>query len=218
MATVSSPCPSLRGVLLVEGDDVVRTEISIFVESEPIETPVVACGDVWTAREVICSSALFDVAVVELDVPGGLGLDVIRGLRQIRPACPIIVFTALGDDTSLFDALRAGATGFVTKPTSPAALHAAIVEAFAGGAPLSPAIARRVVTSFAAPLPTTSELTPREREVLALLARGHTYPDVATALGLGLGTVQGYVKSLYRKIEVSSKAEAAAYASRLGLG
>jgi len=83
---------------------------------------------------------------------------------------------------------------------------------------MSPTIARRVVESFAAPLAPTSDLTTREREVLKLLSRGHTYTDVATALDLKLGTVQSYVKSLYRKIEVSSKAEAAAYASRLGLG
>jgi DNA-binding NarL/FixJ family response regulator len=207
----------LRNILLVEDEDIVRTEVSVFFESAPLEITVTACNDVASAVHAIDSRNPFDAAVVDLGLPDGNGLDVIRYLRHRRSSCPVIVFTIHGDDAALFDALRAGASGYLLKQTPPEHLHTALLDSLAGGAPMSPAIARRVVASFTVDDEPQEALTAREREVLVLLARGHTYTDIATALGIGLGTVQGYVKTIYKKLEVSSKAEAAAYASRVGL-
>lgn len=208
---------ALRRLLIVEDEDDIRTDVSIFLESPPNEISVTACDGVASALSAISSKAPFDVALVDLGLPDGSGIDVIHCLRQERPQCPVVVFTIYGDPDSLFTALRAGACGYLLKQTPPARLHAALVEAAAGGAPMSPTIARLVVTSFATKEVGEHDLTDREREVLGLLAKGHTYADVAKSLQIGLGTVQGYVKSIYTRLEISSKAEAAAVAARLGL-
>jgi len=214
---MSAQTAPLRRLLLVEDDELVRSEVSVFFETPPLEISVIACGDVASAVRAIASPAQFDVALVDLGLPDGSGLDLIHGLRCERPNCPVIVFTIYGDADSLFDALRAGACGYLLKQTPPARLHAALLDALAGGAPMSPSVARLVVSSFATNEAPGAQLTSREREVLGLLARGHTYADIAKALGIGLGTVQGYVKSVYGKLEIGSKAEAAACAARLGL-
>ena len=207
---------SLRRMLFVEDDDDVRSEVTIFFESPPHEVSVTSCADVASAVEAIASDAPFDVALVDLGLPDGSGVKVIHGLRHVRPACPVVVFTIYDDADVLFDALRAGACGYLLKQTPPERLLAAMLDAVAGGAPMSPTVARRVVQSFASE-EFVDELTKRERDVLALLARGHTYASIGTALGIGLGTVQSYVKGIYAKLQVGSKAEATACAARLGL-
>jgi DNA-binding NarL/FixJ family response regulator len=213
----AAPAQELRHILLVEDEDIVRSEVSIFFETPPLEINVTACGDVASAVRAITSPARFDVALVDLGLPDGTGIDVIHGLRHERPACPIVVFTIHGDADTLFEALRAGACGYLLKQTPPERLHAALLDALAGGAPMSPTVARLVVASFSTNETPGAQLTARERELLALLGRGHSYGDIAKALGIGLGTVQGYVKAVYKKLEISSKAEAAACAARLGL-
>ena len=126
-----------------------------------------------------------------------------------------MVFAVFEDTDSLFDALRAGACGYILKQTPLSDIRTALLEAMAGGAPMSPSIARRVVASFARTATPESNLS--EREILTLLAGGHTYSDIANALQMGLGTVQSDVRTVYAKLQICSKAEAAAIAVRLGL-
>ena len=128
-----------------------------------------------------------------------------------------MVFAVFEDTDSLFDALRAGACGYILKQTPLSDIRTALLEAMAGGAPMSPSIARRVVASFARTATPESNLSKREREILTLLAGGHTYSDIANALQMGLGTVQSDVRTVYAKLQICSKAEAAAIAVRLGL-
>lgn len=215
-ATVSKPV-TIKTLLLVEDDEMLRQDLVALFVAPPLGCEVTACSRVATAQRAIDSGARFDVALIDLGLPDGRGIDIIRHLHERQGACPAVVFTVFEDSESLFDALRAGACGYILKQTPLSRIHAALLEAMAGGAPMSPSIARRVVMSFAPKEGPESSLSKREREILTLLAGGHTYSDIANALEIGLGTVQSYVKTIYAKLQISSKAEAAAIAVRLGL-
>ena len=162
-----------------------------------------------------------EVALLDLGLPDLSGVHVVRAVRLHRPEAVPLVFTVQEDAPSLFDALRAGARGYLLKSTRVDRLVELIDEARRGGVPMSPAVARFLVESLSSAADDDDQrrvvaLTPRERDVLRLLARGLAYADVALALDISLGTVQVHVRNLYGKLEIASKAEAAALATRLG--
>lgn len=161
----------------------------------------------------------FEVALIDLHLPDGSGIDVVREVRETRPAAQPLVMTVFEDPQTVFSAIRAGAQGYLLKGAAPEQLIASVRDAAAGDAPMSPRVARYVLNAVKTvpPVGEAQELTAREREVLTLLCEGHTYREVATAMTLQLGTVQTYVKSIYRKLEVGSKAELTATAFRRGL-
>jgi DNA-binding NarL/FixJ family response regulator len=156
----------------------------------------------------------FDVALVDLGLPDMAGDALIGQMRGRCPRRSIVAFTVRSDDGAVFSALRAGASGFVTKELPAAELARAITAAAAGAAPFSPDVSGRVAASFWAPDAGSGAtggdvpLTSRERDVLDLLCTGASYREVAEGLGIGVGTVQTYVKSVYAKLGVSTKAEA----------
>ena len=161
------------------------------------------------------------LALVDLGLPDGSGVQLIQRLLQRDPACVCVVATVFDDDAHLFPALAAGAQGYVLKDQSPQALAAMLQGIAAGQPPLSPSIARRLLRHFQpVPLPTAAEepaLTARETDVLRLVAKGYSVPEVAQALVLSRHTVVGYLKDIYRKLRVSSRAEATLEATRRGL-
>ncbi|GHA12358.1 DNA-binding response regulator [Devosia pacifica] len=162
----------------------------------------------------------FDMALVDLGLPDGSGLDVIRKIRQQFPETTCIVSTVLGDDAHLVSALSAGAEGYVLKGQPAPLLKRQLLQIKQGIPALSPAIARRIMEHFkrTGPVAEVSEvLTPRENEVLALIAKGLRNADAAVALGMSEATVATHIKSIYRKLGISSRAEAALHATRLGL-
>ncbi|MDC8012697.1 response regulator [Tahibacter soli] len=158
------------------------------------------------------------LALVDLGLPDGSGVRVIEELGR-RGATVTIVATVFDDDAHLFPALRAGAQGYVLKDQPPEALAAMLQGIAAGQPPLSPSIARRLLQHFRppAPEPDAPALTPRETEVLRLTAKGLTVQEVADLLGLSRHTAGGYLKDIYRKLSVSTRAEAALEAARRGL-
>ena len=133
------------------------------------------------------------------------------------PRVELVVLTGFADDDSIYEALRAGATGYLLKDAGPAEIASAIDEVCDGGAPMSPGIARRVLAGFHAhregPEP---DLTLRERQVLDLLTRGASYPQIGQGLGISTNTVQTHIRSIYRKFHVSTKSEATLVAIRRG--
>ena len=209
-------------VLVVEDEGWLREDLARLLARAGSETRLAAaCPDGKSAIR-FAATGRFDVALVDLGLPDRPGAEVIAELRRLRPAAVLLAFTIFDDAPSVFAALRAGARGYLLKTMPIDRLVAAIHEAHAGGAPMTPTIARFVVDALvekpAAPTePALPALTPREAEVLAFLARGITYAEVASALGIGLGTVQSHVKRIYEKLEISSKAEAAALAVKLGI-
>ena len=160
-----------------------------------------------------------DVILTDLGLPGIQGVDVVASLRRLLPHTPILVLTVHGEDHYVFDALCAGAFGYLLKDVEPARLLAAIQEVHLGGAPMSPEVARRVVSMFQKVVPPRSlesGLSERELQVLRLLADGHSYKTCADHLTISIDTIRFYVRRIYERLHVHSKSEAVTKALRDG--
>jgi DNA-binding NarL/FixJ family response regulator len=170
------------------------------------------------AREKLAAGSMPDIALIDLGLPDGSGVELIEFIQHRAPATLCIVASIYHDDGHIFPALRAGAQGYLLKDQPIQSIVAALTGIAAGQPPLSPAIARRML-SFFQPDPALPDpaLTERETEVLRLIAKGMTQAETARLLGISQHTVAGYVKELYRKLNVSSRAEAALLARDLGL-
>lgn len=164
-----------------------------------------------------------DVVLVDLGLPDGSGLDLIRAARQISSDIQSLVVTVLGDERSVLTAVEAGARGYLLKDSEPQDLARSILDLLGGGSPISPAIARHLLARFQEPAaPTEVEsaaprLTEREREVLELVVKGLTYAEIAGVLGVSWNTAATHVRRIYRKLEVRSRGEAVFEALQLGL-
>lgn len=163
-----------------------------------------------------------DLALIDLGLPDGSGLRIIESLQRGPSRTLCVVSTVFDDDAHVFPALRAGAEGYVLKDLPAQALTRMLRGILDGQPPLSPSIARRLLRQFQLPStasqPAPSEaLTTREAEVLQLIAKGYTVQQTAAALGLSPHTASGYVKDIYRKLSINSRAEATLEAARLGL-
>ena len=158
-----------------------------------------------------------DVALVDIGLPGMSGIDGIRILRDRHPALPMLMLTVYNDDDRIFDALCAGACGYLLKNTPPARLLASLQEAVTGGSPMSPEIARRVVTLFRDVRPPETadyHLTPHETRLLKLLVDGHNYKTAAKELDVSVNTISFHMRHIYEKLQVHSKSEAVSKAFR----
>jgi DNA-binding NarL/FixJ family response regulator len=160
-----------------------------------------------------------DVVLTDLGLPGMSGIEVVARVQELRPGTPILILTVHGEDQPVFDALCRGACGYLLKDVAPARLLEAIRELHAGGAPMSPEIARRVVRMFQrfAPSPSAeNRLSTRQMEVLQLLAEGHSYKSCAERLSLSLDTIRFHVRHIYDELHVHSKSEAVLKAMKSG--
>lgn len=172
-----------------------------------------------TLAEARCKIESFqpDLALVDLGLPDGNGMDFIADLARRCPECISVVTTVYGDDAHVFPALRAGARGYLLKEQTQEQLVGLLKRIAGGEPPLSPAIARRLLGIFAPEAPGADDLAPREREVLALIAKGLKLSEVAANLSMAQATAATHVKNIYRKLRVTNRAEAALEAARLGL-
>jgi DNA-binding NarL/FixJ family response regulator len=147
------------------------------------------------------------------------GIEGVRRFRARHASALVLVLSVFGDDRHVFEAICAGASGYLLKDTPPDRLREAIHELIAGGAPMTPEIALRVVATFRR-FPTTPsehDLSPRELDVLRALGQGHSYKTAAAALGMSIDTVRFHIRSIYSKLHVHSKSEAVIEAIRRGL-
>lgn len=160
------------------------------------------------------------VALVDINLPGMNGIECIRRLKPVLPQTQFVILTVYEDDNHIFKALAAGASGYLLKQTPRQMLLAALKEVHAGGSPMSSSIARKVVQSFCRPMtgpPGSPSLSPREQEVLELLARGFLYKEIADSLQLSVQTVNTYIRRIYEKLHVRSRAQAIAMYAHLPL-
>ena len=166
------------------------------------------------------ASVDFDLAMIDLGLPDGSGLEVLRNLRLVRPETVCVVTTVMGDDAHIVAALSAGADGYLLKE-QPEDLLARQLRQLAEGIPaLTPSIARRIMEHFRYTGPAADsedELTSRETEVLAMIGQGMRNAEVAREMRIAESTVASYIKTIYRKLGISSRAEAAWHAARMGL-
>jgi DNA-binding NarL/FixJ family response regulator len=158
-----------------------------------------------------------DLILTDIGLPRMDGIEGTRILRRKFPALPIIVLTVHGEDDKIFQALCAGASGYLLKNTAPARIVEAIREVLDGGAPMSPDVARRVVhlfRTFTPPAEVEYHLTEQERRILKMLVEGHHYKTAAYELGISKSTISFHLKNVYEKLQVHSKTEAVAKALR----
>lgn len=195
---------------LVEDDAILRDILVSYFAQQPEFSCMCAAG---SAEELLTwlpdAVAPPQLILLDLQLPGLSGLQALPLLRQLAPQADVVVQTVFEDADRLFEALRQGASGYLVKSASLPALKAALLEVMQGGAPLSRAVARKVLAYFSpAPLaPAADVLTPREREVVQGLGEGLGEKQLAARLGITVHTVHTYVKRLYRKLHVNSRAE-----------
>ncbi|HEX6592947.1 MAG TPA: response regulator transcription factor [Moraxellaceae bacterium] len=215
----------LSRVLVVEDLPEVNAWLLQLMRSAFPGVAVHSADSVQAAQKELAEAAI-DLVLLDLGLPDGSGLDIIRQLQAQRSPAVIIVMTVHDDDEHLFRALAAGAQGYLLKEQDDAQLIQQLRQMEQGQPPLSPRIARRMLAHFQqhqtspqAPRQPArdSGLSPRESEVLAYIARGLRVAEVAQQLGLTPSTVASYIKSIYFKLNISSRAEAAIEASRRGL-
>ena len=219
----------MKQALVVEDLAEVRDWLADIARSVFTDIEVTAVGRADEGMACAGASA-FDVALVDLGLPDGSGIDVVRALHRQQPQCLAVVVTIYDDDEHLFPALQAGAFGYLLKDQPREALALQLQRIASGEPPLSPPIARRVLSFFgqkqadpAPPRPQTAEqaetvrLTEQETVVLQRVAKGYTLPEIAQQLGLSRHTIAQHVKNIYRKLDVSSRAEATLEAARRGL-
>ncbi len=154
-----------------------------------------------------------DVVLVDINLPGLSGIDCVRQLKPALPDTQFVMMTVYEDSQNIFAALSAGATGYLLKGTPREAVLAALREVHAGGSPMSGNIARKVVQILQQPKPQprpAAELSRRENEVLALLAQGYLYKEISDALGTSIEKVNTYIRRIYEKLHVHSRAQAVA--------
>ncbi len=154
-----------------------------------------------------------DVVLMDINLPGMNGVECVRQLKQLAPTMLMIMLTVYEDTENIFNALAAGASGYLLKRTSTAELLEAIREVKRGGSPMTTHIARKVVQSFQSAAPAasaTENLSQREQEVLDLLSQGFLYKEIAEKLSIGYETVHTYVRRIYEKLQVRTRTEAVA--------
>lgn len=163
------------------------------------------------------SRDLPEVMLVDIGLPGMSGIDGTRQLTALHPGISILMLTVYEDDRRIFDALCAGACGYLLKKTPPARLLESLKEAVGGGSPMSPEVARRVVALFRGVRPPEKadyQLTPHETRILGLLVEGHNYKTAADELNVSINTIRFHMRSIYDKLQVHSKSEAVSKALR----
>jgi DNA-binding NarL/FixJ family response regulator len=175
-------------------------------------------GNLAEARAWMIEHPAPDIALIDLGLPDGSGVELIAEFNRVSPRTVCVVASIYDDNQHLFPALRAGAQGYLLKD-QPLPQIVELLQGIAEGRPpLSPAIARKLLGHFQpSPQPEYERLTEREHEVLRLIAKGMTLAETARILGISPHTISGYVKNIYRKLNVSSRAEAALTARNLGI-
>jgi DNA-binding NarL/FixJ family response regulator len=213
-------------VVMVEDDLSFRALVQSAIAAEQGMRLVAVAGDVREGLALL-AGPVADVLVVDLGLPDGSGIEVIRAARAAWPQCEVIVATVFGDEDKVLSAIEAGAHGYLLKDALPASLVDEIRSVHAGGSPVSPMIARQMLRrlqpqSSAPVVPTevaaaVESLSSRETQVLERMALGYTMHETAEFLGVALTTVQTFVRRIYQKLGVSSKLGAIDAGYRHGL-
>ena len=162
-----------------------------------------------------------NVVLMDINLPGISGVEAVKRLKPLLPNTQFLMLTVYEDADHIYNALAAGATGYLLKQTGREELLGAVGDVHRGGSPMTSNIARKVVQSFkhiSVPIPPGEELSPREQEVLELLARGYLYKEIAERLNISVPTVNTYVRRMYEKLHVRSRAQAVAKYAHLAEG
>ena len=210
--------PNIK-VAIVEDQQATREGLAILIGNAPGFEITGRYGSVEQALDGLEATPPH-VLLMDIDLPGMSGIEGVRAIRSLHSEMQILMLTVYGDDDHVFAAICAGACGYLLKGVPSERLLAAIRELRDGGAPMAPEIARKIVLMFqklAPPRDRQRQLTPREFQILRLLADGHSYKTCADQLSISLHTVRFHVRSIYEQLHVHSKSEAVLKALRCGL-
>ncbi len=210
IAADAAPVEPPITIAVVEDSAIMRRNLSWWLDQTPGVRCVCACANGAAALRAVpkCQP---QVVLMDIQMPGMSGIDCTAQLKQLLPAVQIIVLTVYEDTDTIFDALRAGACGYLLKRSSPQQILNAIRDILQGGAPMTSAIARKLVSVFqvpVAPAGTATALSPREREVLDLLAQGLSNKEIGAKLNLSPFTVKNYLARVFEKLHVRCRTEA----------
>jgi DNA-binding NarL/FixJ family response regulator len=197
-------------VAIVDDDEDIRTSLAVLIRRAP---NLKLAGDYANAETALKEIPRHppDVVLMDINLPGMKGYDCVRQLKAALPAVQFLMLTVYEDSDSLFNSLKAGASGYLLKRTASARLLEAIRDVHTGGSPMTPQLARRVVQFFAKSAEGESSiarLTPGEREFLDQLANGYAYKEIADRMKISIDTVRSYVRTVYEKLHVHSRTEA----------
>lgn len=219
---MNEPSVGIHTVIVVEDDPHARSRIVRAASAHPSLSVVGESGSVKDGLVLLRTEAP-DVLLVDLGLPDGSGLELIRAARRLAADTQTMVITVFGDEPSVIAAIEAGARGYLLKDGSWEYIGESIMQLLASGSPISPPIARHLLKRFQRPKPAVAAaadapaLTERENDVLLLTMKGFTFDEIAGRLGLSPHTVRTHVRHIYRKLEVSSRGEAVFEAASLGL-
>tara|TARA_R110002073_G_scaffold284972_1_gene449340 strand:- start:46 stop:675 length:630 start_codon:yes stop_codon:yes gene_type:complete len=204
-------------VLLVEDDEEIRGRLELILTGESEMQVVGAFGDGESALKTL-SALKPDVVLVDIGLPGMSGIELIRRIRAEYDHAEIMVHTVHSDHSTLFAAIKEGANSYLEKGVSPRELVESVQELAGGGSPMSPRIARMLMSTFREPAQDDrNHLTAAEHKVLLEINRGKSYKEVAAALSVSRNTVHSHIKKIYSKLQSSSRAEALHKARKKGL-
>jgi DNA-binding NarL/FixJ family response regulator len=197
-------------VAIVDDDEGIRTSLAALIRRAQNFRLTGDYPDAETALKEIPRHPP-DVVLMDINLPGMNGVECVRQLKAALPSVHVLMLTVYEDSDSLFNSLKAGASGYLLKRTASARLLEAIRDVYDGGSPMTPQLARRVVQFFSRPGSEESEvakLTPGEKEFLDQLAKGYAYKEIADRMKISIDTVRSYVRTVYEKLHVHSRTEA----------
>jgi DNA-binding NarL/FixJ family response regulator len=197
-------------VVIVDDDEEIRASLAALIRRSPNMRLIGDYANAEIALKEIPRHAP-DVVLMDINLPGMKGYECVRQLKATRPEVQFLMLTVYEDGDSLFNSLKAGASGYLLKRTASSRLLEAIRDVYNGGSPMTPQLARRVVQFFSKPAEgdsSLSELTPGEREFLGQLANGYAYKEIADRMKISIDTVRSYVRTVYEKLHVHSRTEA----------
>lgn len=202
-------------VAIIEDDRAVREGLGMIIGA----TPGYECsGRFFSVEDALqAMNVVPDVLLLDIHLPGMLGSEAVRVFREKYPSLQILMLTVYDGQDKVFESICNGACGYLLKKTPPAKLLECIREAHEGGAPMSPEIARKVITLFqqtSPPEKLDEPLTPQETRLLKLLSEGYSYQNSAGQLNISINTVRNYIRSIYEKLHVNTKSEAVSKALR----
>ncbi|HEX7155967.1 MAG TPA: response regulator transcription factor [Burkholderiaceae bacterium] len=216
-------------IIIVEDEPEFRRRFAQIIDNEPTMRLVGVAANKREAQ-VLIDREDFDVMLIDLGLPDGTGIDLIRNVSQRKPDVDIMVVTVFGDEQHVVSSIEAGATGYILKDSTPADVISCIRLLRAGGSPVSPVVARSVLRAIRSRMGGTGQSAParaasaennplsaRETEILQLLAKGMSFNEIGEILGISPHTVTAHIKKIYRKLAVHSRGEAVYEASQMGL-
>ncbi|MCQ8897629.1 response regulator transcription factor [Limnobacter humi] len=235
---MSSPKPDAKiRVCVVDDDERMLETLTQAIHTHP-DLSLLACAHTLAQAYEMLDLHSPNVVLVDLGLPDGNGLELIRYIHANRPGCESMVFTVFGDESHVIASIEAGATGYLTKDTRTEDIVSRLLQLHAGGSPISPVIARRLLTRFRAlqpdaapdnsprladakhsqaPATLVTPLSDREMQVLEMVAKGFMQSEIADLMQVSINTVSTYIKRIYRKLAVNSRTSAVHRASELGL-